>query len=75
MHPMTGAITLPRIPARFLLVAALHAALIYMVNDALRFDSPLPDDVPLTGRWLPQKPSPYRPDRQNHPKPTIPRGR
>jgi periplasmic protein TonB len=38
MHPMTGSITVPRVPLRLIVVAAAHVGLFYLVTDALRFE-------------------------------------
>ncbi|MGQ0833687.1 MAG: energy transducer TonB [Gammaproteobacteria bacterium] len=58
MRSMTGSIILPRPPLRLIAVAALHVALIYTVNDALRFEWPEPADERVTARLIPQKPKP-----------------
>jgi TonB family protein len=53
MHPMTGSVSLPRLPARFLAVAVLHVGLYLAINDALQFSASEDLQVPLTARVLP----------------------
>jgi periplasmic protein TonB len=61
MHPMTGFITLPRPPVRFVLVAALHVGMYLLMRDALQFEW-MPDDPKSTEAWLiPEKPQPQDP--------------
>jgi periplasmic protein TonB len=56
MHPMTGSARLPRIPVRFLVVAALHGGLYLAINDALQFSASQDLQPPLTARVLPAPP-------------------
>jgi periplasmic protein TonB len=48
MHPMSGSIFVPRVPLRFIVVAAAHVGLFYIVNGALRFEAPA-EPPPMIG--------------------------
>lgn len=56
MRSMTGSIILTRPSLRLIIVAALHVALIYIVNDALRFEWPTEKDRRTTAWVMPDKP-------------------
>ena len=58
MHTMTGSITVPRLPVRFIVVAAAHVGLIYLVSDALRFQQARASHPETIVRFLPEKPDP-----------------
>jgi protein TonB len=68
MRSMTGSITIPRVPVRFMVVAAAHVGLFYIVTDALRFELapeaetltvvPTPDEEPpVTDQEEPRDPT------------------
>jgi protein TonB len=50
---MSGSISLPRVPLRFIVVAAAHVGLFYMVTDALRFEL-APEREPLEVLPMPE---------------------
>lgn len=57
MRTMTGSITLPRVPLRFIAVAAAHVGLFYVVTDALRLNVQ-PERERIEGHVLPMTPFP-----------------
>jgi periplasmic protein TonB len=57
MNAMTGFISLPRPPVRFILVAALHVAAYFLITDALTFEWG-EEKPPTTDAWvMPDKPA------------------
>jgi periplasmic protein TonB len=58
MHSMSGSIIVPRVSLRFVVVAAAHVGLFYIVADALRFELKPEVDRTAEVTFLPVKPRP-----------------